>query len=183
MRSGFLPALLLLAACGGPEANVESRDPYERYLGVSELPYRGDAEAVRETVRFLDDPHYLVVVGALESLARLGDPAFLQHPASKLDHPHWMVRAQACATIGAIGNPEGVPLLTARLQDSSTRVRRAAVKALARFGDRPEAVRALVEAVGQEDPSVSFMAHEKLVKVTGRTDVERSREAWSKVAP
>jgi HEAT repeat protein len=170
-------ALLLLSSCGGPEANPTGRDPYERYLAVREY---GEARQAARAAEMLEDPHFLVVTGALEALAAIGDPAFLQHAASRVQHQHPMVRAQACATIAAIRNPEGLPALAICLKDADAGVRRAAVKALGAFGARPEARKALVETVGDADPSVALMAHEKLQDVTGRRDVERSAEAWTK---
>ncbi len=173
----ILPAVLLLASCGGPEANPASRDPYERYLAARE---HGPARRAARAAEALEDAHFLVVTGALEALSEIGDPAFLQHAASKIRHDHPMVRAQACATIAAIRNPDGLPALAAALKDADAGVRRAAVKATAAFGDRPEVRKALVETVGSEEPSVALMAHEKLQDLTGRRDVPRSEAAWAK---
>ncbi len=180
-----LPAALLifLASCSGPEADTKSREPYERYLRVRKLARRPDAESMAEVVRLLDDPHYLVVTGALETLAKIGDPAFLQHAAPKIKHGHPMVRAQACAALAAIRNEEGIPAIREAMKDADASVRRAAVKALAAFGPRPETVRALAEAVGDNDPGVALAAHEALQGLTGRKDVPRAREAWEKAVP
>jgi HEAT repeat protein len=180
LMSRPLPALLLaLAACGGPEADVRSRDPYERYLGVREAGDDRSAASVAEIVRLLDDEHALVVTGALEALAAIGDKAFLQHAASKIKHPNPMVRSQACATIAAIRNEEGTAALLEALKDEDPAVRRASVKALAAFGGRTDVKRVLAETVGDKDASVAYMAHLKLREITGRNDVPRSREAWT----
>ncbi|HLY12590.1 MAG TPA: HEAT repeat domain-containing protein [Planctomycetota bacterium] len=177
MRSLFWPALLFLAACGGPEPNLQSQDPYERFLGERELLERVDAAAVAELVTHLEDPHFLVVVGAIEVLAHHGRPEFLQHFAPKLKHKHPLVRQAACAAIAEIQNPEGVPLLVDTLKDPEPAVRRSALKALARFPGAPGVQAALVDAVADKEISVSFMAHRLLTDRTGKS-VERKREAW-----
>ncbi len=172
--------LLLAASCSGPEANLASDDPYERYLGLKELASRTDAEAVAEVVRRADDPHYLVVLGALEILAAWGRPEFLQHVAPRLRHPHAEVRRQACATVAALRNPEGIEGLAQALKDAEAAVRRDAAKALAAFGARAEVLSALLEAMGDRDAGVVYMAHTGLVAMTGRRDVPREKEAWAR---
>jgi HEAT repeat protein len=174
---------LLPASCCGPEPDRASRDPYERYLGVRELAAERTAASVAEAVRLLDDPHPLVAVGALETLADYGDKDFLQHVVPKLKAGAPLVRAQACAVVASLGNPDGAAPLLEVLKDPDPAVRRAAVKALAAFGSRPEVRRALVEAVGDKDASVALMAHTKLQELTGRTDVARTRDAWAATVP
>jgi HEAT repeat protein len=176
MRSFWCPALLLLAACGGPEPNVKSHDPYERFLGELELRERSDAEAMTELVGLLEDQHFLVVVGAIEVLAKQGRPDLLQHFIPKLKHKHPLVRQSACAAVAAVHNPEGVPPLIETLKDPDPAVRRAAVKALGQFAG-PESQAALVDAVADKDISVSYQAHLQLHERTGKS-VERKREAW-----
>jgi len=178
MRSFFWPALLLLAACGGPNANLKSADPYERYLGEMELKDRSDAATTAEVVSLLEDPHFLVVVGALEVLASRGRPEYLQHVLPKLKHKHPFVRQAACAAVVSLHAEEGIPDLIKTLQDPEPGVRRSALKALGAFG-KPEALRALVEAVADKEPSVSYMAHRLLCTATKREDVPQSREAWA----
>lgn len=177
-------ALVLLAACAGPEPDLSSREPYERYLAVRGLARTPDAAAVAEIVRRLEDPHFLVVVGALEALGDIGRPEFLQHVVPKLKAPHPMVRQYASLTAARLGSEEAVPaLLEALRTDADPTVRRAAAKALAAFGGRPDVRRALAEAVGDRDPSVALMAHERLREITGRHDVPRSRQAWLEALP
>ena len=57
MRSLFWPALLLLAACGGPEPNLRSQDPYERYLGEKDINFilLTEIEELTERLRFERD--------------------------------------------------------------------------------------------------------------------------------
>jgi len=175
----ILPALLLLPlSCGGPTADLRSPDPYERYLGAKALAQTRDFAAL---VPLLEDPHVLVVLGALEAIAAIGEAHALQHVLPRLAHPHPMVRGQACATIGALGAPEGIPPLAGALRDGDPAVRREAVKALSRFGDRPEVRAALLEALSDRDPGVVLMAHEKLSDLTGRQAAVRTREAWEEV--
>ena len=173
--------LLLLAACSGPEANLQSPDPYERFLGVRELEGRRDAEGLSQIVKRLEDPHYLVIAGALLTLAEMREPAFLQHFVPPVQHAHPLVRRRACEAIGRCGNPLGVPALVKALEDPDALVRRGAVKALAAFRDAPDARRGLVAAAGDKDPGVALVAHETLQEITGRTDVPRTREAWAEI--
>ena len=179
MRSPFWLALLLLGACSGPDANVKSQDPYERFLGERELVGHTDAASITQLVAMLEDSHYLVVVGAIEVLAGHERPEFLQHFLPKLKHKHPMVRQAACAAIARIHAEEGVPGLIETLKDPETGVRRSALKALAQFPRSVPGLRATVEAVGDKDPSVSYMAHRLLSERTGRTDVKQSKEAWA----
>lgn len=176
-------ALLLLAGCSGVDPDVKSPDPYERYAGVRQQVADQGVRAVPQAVALLEDPHYLVVMGALEALASLHDPEFLQHVAPKLKHPHPMVRAQACATLAALRSPGGLPLVAEALADGEIQVRRAAVKALVVFGEKPEARRALARAVADGDPGVSLLAHEGLQALTGSKEVPQKREAWEKALP
>jgi HEAT repeat protein len=177
-----IPAVLalFLAACSGSEANVKSADPYERYLGVKELAVVRTEAAAAVIVQLLADPHYLVVLGALEAIATRHDPAFFQHVPPLLKHAHPLVRGQACITLGALGDVQAGPVLVQTLADPEATVRREAVKALARLGKRPEVLAALVGAVGDRDPSVSLTAHEKLQELTGLADVARRKDAWEK---
>lgn len=174
---------LMLASCSGVDPDLKSPDPYARYLGVRNLEFYPDKDSIAEIVRLLDDPkeHYLVHTGALEALAAIGRPQFIQHVAPRTRHDHPMVRQYACAALGAIRNPEGiVALREASQKDADPAVRRAAVKALATFGKISESLKALAEAVGDRDPGVSMMAHDSLRGVTGREDVPRERAAWEK---
>ncbi|HEX7900700.1 MAG TPA: HEAT repeat domain-containing protein [Planctomycetota bacterium] len=172
---------LLLAACSGPDANLQSPDPYERFLGVRELEGRKDAAGLSEIVKRLADPHYLVVAGAITTLAEMEDPAFLQHIAPLVQHAHPIVRRRACEGIGRLRNPLGVPFLLKAAEDPDPQVRRGAVHGLEAFKDAPDARRGLVAAVGDKDPGVSLVAHETLQRITGRDDVPRTREAWAEI--
>ena len=178
MRSSFW-LLLLLAGCSGPDANVKSQDAYERFLGEQELAGRTDAEAIGQLVAMLDDPHYLVVVGAVDVLAAHERPEMLQHFVPRLKHKHPMVRQAACAAIARVRGEEGVPGVAELVKDPDPFVRRAALKALAQFPRRPDATRAMVEAVADKDPGVSYMAHRLLSERTNRTNVKQSRDAWA----
>jgi len=180
MRALLWPALLLLAACGGPEANLKSQDPYERFLGEKELFERSDAVAMADIVACLEDPHFLVVTGALEHLAHLKRPEFLQHFVPKLKHKHPLVRQAACAGIAALHSEEGVLPLIETLKDPDPAVRRSALKALSTFHIRGSQ-KAIVEAVADKDPSVSYMAHRLLSERTKRTDVPQTRDDWARV--
>jgi HEAT repeat protein len=176
-----LAAFVAASGCGGPEANPKSTDAYERYLGLrEELAGRSDPEAMAEIVRLLEDRHPLVAVGALEALEERADPAFLQHAATGLKHPVPLVREYACRLAGALRRPEGVPVLVGALKDPEPSVRRAALKALAKHGADAVVLKPLVEAVGDKDPSVSWTAHDLLLELTKKPEIERRVEAWRK---
>ena len=179
MRSPLWLALLLLASCGGPEANIGSADPYERFLGERELVGRTDAASIAQLVKLLDDDHYLVVTGAIEVLAGHGRPEFLQHFVPRLKHKHSLVRQTACQAIATIHNEEGLPGLLEAMKDPEPSVRRAALKALGTFARLPAALRAIVDAVGDKEPSVSYLAHRILCEWSGRKDVKQTKEAWA----
>ncbi|HXX93044.1 MAG TPA: HEAT repeat domain-containing protein [Planctomycetota bacterium] len=183
--------LVLLGACSGPEADTHSKDPYERYLGLKEIAENRDVASESEVVRLLDDPHFLVVTGALEVMAAFGRKDYLPYALPKLqvrekekDRENLpMVRSQACLTVATCGQAEGLePILGVLRGDPDLGVRRAAVKVLAdRYGKDPRVLQALVDTVGEKDPSLSYMAHLKLCELTGRQDVARSKAAWGAV--
>lgn len=184
-----------LSACGGPEPNTRSKDAYDRYLGVREIGDTRDLASESELLRLIADPSYLVVTGVLEAMARIGRKEYLPYVLPKLqlkekdpadvtkerENPP-MVRAQACETVAVLAAPERLEPLIAVLQnDPDLGVRRAAVKTIAdRYGKLPRALKVLIETVGDKDPSISLNAHNKLQELTGRMDVPRSKEAWSK---
>jgi len=173
----ILPGLLFLASCGGGKADLQSERAYDRYLGARELASTRD---FAKLVPLLEDRHFLVVLGALEAVAEIGEPHALQHVVARLKHEHPLVRQQACITVGAIRNEEGIPLLAGMLKDPEPGVRREAAKALARFGKRDDVVAALLEALGDRDPGVAYMAHDRLSEVTGLKVEERRRDAWDR---
>jgi len=182
---------LLLGACSSPEPDTHSKDPYERYLGLKEIAETRDVASEAEVVRLIDDPHYLVVTGALEVMAAFGRKDYLPYALPKLQvkekekdrENHPMVRSQACATVAVCAGPEGLEAVLGVLRDDpDPGVRRSAVKVLAdRYGREPRVRRTLVDTVGDKDPSISNMAHLKLRELTGRQDIPRSREAWAAV--
>src|SRR5438552_1917806 len=95
----------------GSGAQPRKQGPLRTLSRLQELSGKRDAKTVAELVKFLDDPHYLVVIGAIEKLTKIGHKEFLQHFAAKLKHDHPMVRSSACKAIATIRNEEGIPLL------------------------------------------------------------------------
>jgi HEAT repeat protein len=93
-----------------------------------------------------------------------------------------MVRAQACETVATIAGEEGLASVIGVLEhDPDPGVRRAAIKALAaHYGKLPRAKEALVQTVGDPDPSIALAAHNALTQITGRQNVARSKEAWTR---
>ncbi len=180
-----LPGILLLfaASCSGPDPDPRSGNPYERYLGIRNLAPRHDAEAVAQVIAALYDPHYLVVIGAIEALAENGSDGNSSRIAGMAGHDHPRVRAAVCDALAALGNDKTVPAILDTLKDREASVRRASAKALASFGNHPDALRALAGAVGDRDASVSFTAHQSLRTLTGREDIPREKAAWERALP
>lgn len=195
MRKG-LTLLLLTAACGNAaQPDLYSADATERFLGAKEVGAEPDGETILRLKELLSDPHYLPRVGALEAFGRIGRPEF--YPAIKplLLDPSDEVRGQACVTAEALGDPAAVPELAelAGERQEKPRVRVAAVRALASFGNRHEVLRGLVKVLNegggaaprpdsetQGEQAVITAAHQALQELTGQSlpDDRKAWEAW-----
>lgn len=196
MRRLALIIVLLPGACAdSAQPDLYSADATERYLGAKDVGEGADGETILRLKELLADPHYLPRVGALEAFARIGMPEL--YPAIKplfLD-PNDEVREQVCRTSGALGDAAAIPELAgaAAEREERPRVRVAAVRALATFGDRRDVLRALIdvlnpgggaaprvdtEPVGEQ--GVVRAAHESLAELTGQqlSDDRAAWEAW-----
>jgi HEAT repeat protein len=98
---------------------------------------------------------------AAERLRRAARRAgLLERELAQLRHWSQMRRAQACRTLGRLGQADAVPLLVARLEDSSLAVRRQAIGALAdlRAVDAFGAVAQAIEDAGDWGNLLAVMA-------------------------
>lgn len=175
-----LAAVLLLGGCGGPEVNIESADPYARYLGLLELSQgEPDEQSLQRILRALEDPAFLVREGALRAIIRVRQPGLAARAAPLLTDPHPLARIAACDVLSHFRLGEFAPdLIRRREEDPEGSVRRAAVKALAAIPATPEILRALVAALDDADPSVPLFAQERLAAVSGRKYPASDRGAW-----
>lgn len=179
-----LGAALLPGCSGGPEANLSSPEPYERYLAALELT-AGRPEDVKILQKLLEDPDPLARCGAVVAFGRIGraehSPLVVEMLFEKVEKDGQvrntpLVRAEACRTLARIGDPKSLAPLGGVLRgDTSVEVRRTAALALERF--MPAAGEALVAAVGDRDASVAHSAHAVLCRVSGR-DFPREVKPW-----
>jgi HEAT repeat protein len=166
--------------CGGQEVDLESPDPYARYLGLLD---RVDGDRSEATVRIvlakLQDPSFLVREGALTSLAKLNRPDLAPHAEPLLEDPEPLVREAACRTLGHYRFAPAASKLAARLgTDSSPAVRRAAAEGLGRLPATQGAARALLEGLSAKDASVRLACHDAIREASGLSHPIEAREAW-----
>lgn len=181
-RAGVINAgwAILILGCGGREADLESPDPYARYLGLLERVEGDRSEAtVRLVLAKLGDPAYFVREGALLSLAKLGRPDLAPHAGPLLEDPEPLVRETACRVLGLYRASVAAGKLSERLaSDESPPVRRAAAEALGRLPPIRVAARALVGGLSAKDPSVRMACYDALRAASGLNHPAESREAW-----
>jgi HEAT repeat protein len=143
-------------------ANV-ARDPSRdvRIAVARGLASLDDAAAVPALAALADDTEPLVRAAALESAAAHGTPAELAERAvAAADDPSWEVRKSAAVALGAAWAEVAVPVLVTACEDGHIEVRKAAVRALARWAAVPEATVALVTAL--TDPDADVRAYARL---------------------
>ncbi|OHB75580.1 MAG: hypothetical protein A2Z34_07100 [Planctomycetes bacterium RBG_16_59_8] len=171
----------LLVGCGGVSADIHSRDPDERRLGVLKLEGSRDAESIRLLTEHLADEDALVREAAVTALASAGMKETLQHILPLLQDPGEMVRAAACRAVGRVGGETAIPeLIPVAKHDRSLLVRRKAIDALADHRRQDAALETLIELVGDANPSVSLAAHTALLRVADLAEAERSVESWNR---
>jgi len=107
------------------------------------------------------------------------DAAEVKRCLEALKDPDPLKRARAAEDLGAMWPPakEAIEPLAGLLRDGNLEVRRAAAQALSGFGpDAQKVVPALIDAIGDEDASVSISAG-VAVKLAGKGSVEPLRKA------
>lgn len=175
--------LLVLAGCAPDRTpDIKSPDPYARALAVLDLvlPLEEGANE-RLLLQYLDDPHPLVRDSAMIAMSDIGLRRHAGLVALKLADPYEEVRVRACITLGEMKDPATMPaLIDAGARDASPRVRRQAAYALADFGNERPVLEAMIQGLADADPSVRFVAHEMLVRLTGKGETPRSAPAWRK---
>lgn len=181
-RAGVISAAwaVLVFGCGGQEVDLESPDPYARYLGLLERVEGDRSEGtVRIVLAKLHDPSYLVREGALLSLGKLGRPDLAAHAEPLLEDPEPLVRAAACRVLGLYRASFVAEKLSQKLAaDESVPVRRAAAEALGRMPPVQAMARALVAGLSAKDPSVRSACHEALRAASGLHHPAGAREEW-----
>lgn len=80
-------------------------------------PLLSGQKAPRQFMRLLRDPHELVRVQAVESLADLGDARVIRQLKRSLSDASPLVRSFAASTIGALGTTEDKKILQRRLKN------------------------------------------------------------------
>ena len=179
----FAPALLLalaaLPGCGSSaQPDLESSDPYERYLGALEAAEGEPKEFLPKLERLLKDPDPLARTGAVVALVQSRRPEAARLVALALADPDLGVRAEAARAAGEFKDPTLLPALLGILStDAHAEPRRVAALALEAYGNLPEVRAGLVEALADPAAGVAFNAHRSLCRITGRADLPRRREA------
>lgn len=126
----------------------------------------GDPRAVTALHRLTGD--VLVRAAALAGAAGIGCPPPLAPVAvSLLAHPAWQVREGAARALGAADPDIAVPALLAAAGDGNLDVRKAAVRSLSAWADRPEVADALHAAAADPDADVRAWARRAQHDVTG----------------
>jgi HEAT repeat protein len=172
--------LIGLCACGGIKGSLDSPDPDERRIAVLRLGDEGGPEAVKTLIKFLKDKDELVRDAAVVSLGKIGHKEFGIHLGPiLLRDPSPIVRCTSAMVIGRIKARRCIPeLLMALKEDQSPDVRRQAARALRNFPDGKDVMVALAEAIADPDPSVSYMAYQTLIALTGKRDIPRDSTRW-----
>jgi HEAT repeat protein len=169
----------ILASCGsGPSPDLESQDPYERYLGALQAARGAPEESLPKLERLLRDPDPFARIGAVVALVQSRRPEAARLLAPALVDPDLGVRAEAARAAGEVKDPALLPALLAILStDAHAEPRRTAALALEAFGNQPEVRGALLTALADPAAGVAFNAHRSLCRITGRADLPRRREA------
>ena len=146
-------------------AALTSPDEGLRYRALEALGAIGSEQALPALLPLLDDPSIQIRVSTLHHVAALGAREVLHRaPAYLADTAAEWVRGSAVAALGTLGASEGVPLVAARLQDTSASVRREAAVALLRIGV-PEGRAALERALKDDDWEVRIYVAEALKRL------------------
>jgi HEAT repeat protein len=176
-RVAALFLLGTLAGCSSaPEPNLDSTDPYERYLGALSAAESGDAEGLKRLDAQLKDGDALARTGAIVALSIAKPAGALERITGMLNDPDPIVRAEAVRGITRFRDPASTPALVKVLSaDASVEPRRTAARELCMFTDTPEVRTALLTAFSDPAAGVAYNAWRSLMLLTGRRDLPRTR--------
>ena len=181
MYRSILPFALVafIAGCGsGPVPNLDSGDPYERYLGALEAVESGDPASLKKVEALLQDTDPLARTGAVVALAQARPDGSLKLLTRMLADPDPSVRVEAVRAVASYKDPSSEePLVKVLELDASEEPRRAAALALGGFPDSGALRFALLKALSDRAAGVAYNAHGSLVRLTGRQDLPRARAA------
>ena len=175
-RFAALLVIGILAGCSSaPEPNLDSTDPYERYLGALAAAESGDAAQLKRLDAQLKDGDSLARTGAIVALSIAKPPGALERVTGMLNDPDPNVRSEAVRGVTRFRDPSSVPALLGVLKDPSVEPKRTAARELCMFTDTPEVRTALLAAFSDPSAGVAYNAWRSLVLLTGRRDLPRSR--------
>lgn len=170
--------ILVVGCSSGPVPNLDSGDPYERYLGALEAAESGHPAALRKVEALLQDTDPLARTGAVVAIAQARPEGSLKLLTGMLADADSSVRVEAVRAVAAFKDPSSVaPLVNVLKSDASVEPRRAAALALGGYPDSGALRSALLEAFKDRSAGVAYNAHSSLVRLTGRQDLPRDRDA------
>lgn len=179
LRKSHVLCLVFLSSCSsGPVPNLESGDPYERYLGAMEAAETREAGAMKKVEALLKDPDPLARTGALVAIFRARPDGALKLLTGMLADADPGVRTEAVRGVAEFRDPSSVePLVKVLATDAAVDVRRTAALALGAFPDGPVLRAALLAAFSDPAAGVAYNAYRSLARVTRRADLPRARAA------
>lgn len=175
--------LLLLAACGGLDPDINSSHPYERYLGLLELEKAGKKNAA-QVASFLNDPDPLVRKGAVDVLNRSKCMEFEPQVWKLVTDTDALVRESVIEfEKTARTSARLTDILSIALTDTSSTVRIRSLEFARLFSveARDQVVETFLKCYESDDPAVSFAAHTHLLEITGRKDAEWRTANWKEL--
>lgn len=119
---------------------------------------RPEARAVAPLARVLSDPSPVARKHAARALARIGSADAARVLLNHLDDPNEEFQLEVIQALAAIGDEAAVLPLVAKVQDTRTSVRRAAIRAIPHLEGSGRASGALVLALSDSDPEVRIAA-------------------------
>jgi HEAT repeat protein len=144
---------------------VAAADPARevRVAAAHGLGTVADPRGVAALRALAGDPDLLVRAAALQATAGIDGPNPLAEVAIGLaGDPAWQVREGAAKALGSADPEVAVPVLLSAAGDAHIDVRRAAVRALARWADRDDVAAALRAADGDADADVRAYARQAM---------------------
>jgi len=159
VRVAAVPGLVRLGAAVALAAGItdparEVRVAVARGLGTISAP-----TSAPDLLRLAADPDPLVRAAALTAAAGIGCPGPLAAVAmTGLRDPFWQVREAAATALAGAGATVAVRALLSVTNDDNLDVRRAAVRALTAWADRPDVAQAL-RAAAERDADADVRAY------------------------